>query len=236
MAKKASGFLAQQKIAVGVIAVIVVGILGYLSTLVVKDAPLLGEYIEGEHYTLLENPRRVRGKKVEVMEFFSYACIHCYNFDPELTAWAEDNIDKINFVRTAAISSEYWRLLGQHFYAMEKLGITEQNHMAFFREVHDVKRNFSSLNRLADYIDGKGATAEEYRRAFNSPEVTRKMAGADQMARRLMVASVPTIIVHGKYMVRTTRSVGISRMLDVMDFLVEKEMSAMNPESDQQTK
>jgi hypothetical protein len=51
------------------------------------------------------------------------------------------------------------------------------------------------------------------------------MAVADQMGRRLLVASVPTIIVHGKYMVRITRSVGVSRMLEVMDFLVNKELA-----------
>jgi thiol:disulfide interchange protein DsbA len=225
MVNRAKNFLVQQKIAVGTVIVIFVGVLGYFSTLVVKEAPLLGGFVEGEHYILLENPRRVRTDKIEVMEFFSYGCIHCYNFDPELSDWVESKRDEVNFIRTPAISSDFWRLLGRNYYTMEKLGIIEKYHMPFFREIHDVKRNFSSVKRLSDYYDGKGTTGEEYEKVFNSPEVSRKMAVADQMGRRLLVVSVPTIIVHGKYMVNITRNVGVSRMLEVMDYLVDKELA-----------
>ncbi|MCZ6504311.1 MAG: thiol:disulfide interchange protein DsbA/DsbL [Gammaproteobacteria bacterium] len=224
MAKKARSFLVQQKIAVGVVALIFIALIGYFSTLVVKDSPILGDFVEGEHYTLLEKPRRIRGEKIEVMEFFSYGCVHCYNFDPELNDWVVANIDRVKFIRTPAISSDYWRILGRNYYTMDRLGIVDDYHLSFFREVHEVKRNFTSLNRLGDYFDGKGTTADEYKKVFSSPEVSRKIAAADQMARRLQVASVPTIIVHGKYMIRPTRSVGTARMLEVMDFLVNKEL------------
>lgn len=223
MAIRTKNFLVKQKIAVGIGIAILVAIVGYFSTLVVSEAPRSGEYVEGEHYRLLENPRRVRSQKIEVMEFFSYGCIHCYNFDPDLSAWVEKNSDKINFVRTPATSSDLWRMLGKNYYTMEKLGIVDDYHLPFFREVHDLRRNFSSLNKLSDYFDGKGTTSEEYVKAFNSPEVSRKMAMADQMGRRLLVSSVPTIIIHGKYVVRITRTIGISRMLKVMDYLVAKE-------------
>ena len=224
MAKKATSFLMQQKIAVGVVVLVVILLIGYFSTLVVKDLPILGNFIEGEHYTLLEKPRRIRGEKIEVMEFFSYGCIHCYNFDPDLKDWVEDNIDRVRFVRMPALSSDYWRILGRNYYTMDKLGIVDEYHLPFFREFHEVKRNFASLNRLSDYFDGKGTTAKVYRQVFNSPEISRKLAIADEMARRFQVTSVPTIIIHGKYMIRPTRSVGIARMLDVMDFLVDKEL------------
>jgi protein dithiol oxidoreductase (disulfide-forming) len=231
MVKKARSFLMQQKIAVGVVVLVVVSLIGYFSTLVISDSPMLGDFVEGEHYTLLEKPRRIRGEKIEIMEFFSYGCIFCYNFDPGLKEWVDANSDRINFVRTPAISSDYWRTLGRNYYTMDKLGLVDDYHQPFFREVHEVKRNFTTLARLADYFDGKGTTADEYMKVFNSPEVSRKIAVADQMARRLKVASVPTIIVHGKYMVRPTRTVGIARMLEVTDFLVGKELegSAASP-------
>jgi thiol:disulfide interchange protein DsbA len=225
MVNRAKTFLVQQKIAVGTVIVIFVGVLGYFSTLVVKEVPLLSGFVEGEHYTLLENPRRVRTDKIEVMEFFSYGCIHCYNFDPALNDWVESKGNRVNFIRAPAVSSDLWRLLGKNYYTMEKLGILEKYHMPFFREVHDVKRNFSSLKRLSDYYDGKGTTSEQYEKVFNSPEVARKMAVAEQMGRRLLVVSVPTIVVHGKYMVNITRNIGVSRMLEVMDYLVDKELA-----------
>ncbi len=224
MVKKAKTFLVKQKIAVGVVAMIVLIVIGYFSTLVIKDTPILGEFVEGEHFTVLENPRRVRGPKIEVMEFFSYACIHCYNFDPALSDWARENETNVDFVRTPAVSNDYWRTLGRNYYTLEKLGLLAQSHLPFFREVHEVKRNFTNPERIADYFDGKGTTRNAYLQTFNSTDITRKITLADQLGRRLQVAAVPTIVVHGKYMVRTTRSVGTARMLDVMDYLVNREI------------
>ena len=89
MARKESRFLKQQKIALGVVGIIVVAIVGYLTWLSVEESPL-GEFVEGEHYLVIENPRRIRGDKIEVMEFFSYGCVHCFNFDPILDDWVED--------------------------------------------------------------------------------------------------------------------------------------------------
>lgn len=223
MKNKAKSFLGQQKIAVGVVAVVALLIVGYFSTLVLQDNPMLGDFIEGEHYDLIENPRRVRGDQIEIMEFFSYACVHCYNFDPTLEDWVESKGDEIKFVRTPAVANELWRILGRNYYTMEKLGILEEYHLAFFREVHEVRRNFSTPERLADYFESQGVSRADYEEAFNSSEVMRKVIDADKMARRLQVAAVPTIVVHGKYVVKVTRAVGISRMLEVMDHLIEKE-------------
>ena len=230
MKNKAKSFLAQQKIAVGVIAVIAVAIVGYFSTLVLQESPILGDFVEGEHYLLIEDPRRVRGDQIEILEFFSYGCIHCYNFDPVLGDWAESKGESIKFVRMPAVSNDYWRLLGRNFYTLEKLGLTEEYHLPFFREIHEVGRNFSSPEKLADYFEGHGVPREDYLKAFNSPEVSRNLSNADQMARRLRTSSVPTIVVNGKYMVKVTGVVGTSRMLDVMDHLIEKESAQSAPD------
>jgi len=37
------------------------------------------------------------------------------------------------------------------------------------------------------------------------------------------ITGVPTLIVNGKYKVSASRSVGTDRLLDVVDFLIEKE-------------
>ena len=68
-----------------------------------------------------------------------------------------------------------------------------------------------------------------FRETFNSASVVNKLERADQMARRLQVAAVPTLVVQGKYMLRTTRTMGPTRMLEVMSELVEKELTEPQP-------
>ncbi len=221
MAKKQSSFLLWQKIIVAGIAVVSIGVLGYFFTVVLTEAPG-GEFVEGEHYFLIEEPRRVRGDGVEVMEFFSYACIFCYNFDEPLESWAEAREDKVNFVRTPAISNATWRLLGGVYYTLEEMDIFEEHHMAVFRAIHDRGSRLDSIDRIVDFAADRGIDADEFRSTFNSAEIQNKLNQADLLARRMRVAAVPTVIIDGRYLVRTTTTVGPTRMLDVMDYLVEK--------------
>lgn len=230
MAKKKSRFLLWQKATVGAIAVIAVAVFGYLYTLVLSEAPL-GEFEAGDHYLVIEDPRRVRGDKVEVMEFFSYACIHCYNFEDGLTDWVDENRAEVNFVRTPAIASTAWRLLGRTYLTLEEMDLLDGHHDAIFRAIHEGGARLDSKQRIIDFLVDRGIDEATFTSMFDSSLIERRMELSDQMARRLRVASVPTIIVNGKYLVRTTASVGPTRMLDVMDHLVamESEPASGNP-------
>ena len=86
---KNATFLQRQKIAVIGFAVIVAAGFVWLMSLVVTER-VSGEFIEGEDYLVLEEPRRVRGDAIEIMEFFSYGCIHCYSLDPRLDDLIEE--------------------------------------------------------------------------------------------------------------------------------------------------
>ena len=150
MAKKKSKFLKHQKIFAGAIAAVFLGVISYVSILVIKDSPL-GEVVEGEHYSVIDQPRRIRGDKVEVMEFFSYACSACYRFEPLIKNCVSDKGDFVKFVRSPLPANETWRRATQHYYAMEKLGILEEMHDKFFHAIHDRKLNIGSSARLAKW-------------------------------------------------------------------------------------
>ena len=48
------------------------------------------EVVEGREYKLIVPAQQPRSDgKIEVMEFFSYACPHCAEFEPNLQAWTK---------------------------------------------------------------------------------------------------------------------------------------------------
>ena len=235
MSRKQSRVLIQQKMAAALLSVVVLAAAAYLFWMTVDDAPQ-GEFIEGEHYLLIEEPRRIRSDKIEVMEFFGYACVHCYNFDPILAEWAQNKGDSIKFIQTPAISSEYWRLLGRNFLTYQELGEHEKYHTPFFRAIHDGGRAFTDQESLSEFYEQLGGEKQAYINAFNSVGVASELSKADSMARRLKVAMFPSIVIQGKYLVRTSGSVGPKRMLDVMDYLLAKELAEhSNNESQKET-
>lgn len=233
MAKRKSRAIVRQQMALIGFGVVALAIVGYLTWLTVDSQPSDG-FVEGQHYLVIEEPRRIRGEKIEVMEFFSYGCIHCFNFEPMITEWAQERADRVNFIQTPAIANEYWRLLGRTYYALESLGIREKHQLAFFRAIHDARLVFDTKEKVISFFEGRGVDRRKFESALESPIVTGKLNKADLLARRMMVAAVPTVIVHGKYMVRTSRDVGTSRMLDVIDYLVEKETANNMPTDGEQ--
>ena len=224
MPKKQSKFLTQQKFALGLFAAMLLGIIGFLSVKTIEEAPL-GEFLEGEHYQLIENPRRIRGNSIEIIEFFSYGCVHCFRLEPLLADWLEEQGDDVNFRRIPAIASEYWRILGRAYFTLEQMGLIDDYHMTIFRTLHQTQRDLATPELLFRFIEEAGIDRETFESTYRSSQVIAAMDQADQMARRLKVAAVPTIIVQGKYSVRTTRSIGQKRMLDVMDHLAAIERS-----------
>ncbi|MGI9322755.1 MAG: thiol:disulfide interchange protein DsbA/DsbL, partial [Pseudomonadales bacterium] len=199
----------------------------WASYMTLRDQPL-GEYVEGEHYVLAEQPRRVKGDKAEVVEFFSYGCIHCYNFDPGLEDWVQAQGDGVVFQRIPLVGSDYWRMLGRAYYTMQALNLGAREHHAMFREIHDKQNILNSPDKLETFFADFGVAGEDFQSAFNSAEVARQVARADQLGRRFKIAAVPTMVIQGKYVIATAEAVGFKRMIDVMDYLLEKERGGVD--------
>ena len=145
------------------------------------------------------------------------------SIEPSLSYWVDSKTDYINFVQVPAIANDYWRVLGRAYFTLEHMNILEKQHMAMFRAIHKSKRDLSNAEALFDFVEEIGVDRDKFASVYQSPETSNAMNQADQIARRLKVASVPTIVIQGKYLVRTTRSVGQSRMLEVMDYLIARE-------------
>lgn len=229
MTKKSSKQLFKQKLALGIGLILVFAGVLWMVIDVNLDSPD-GQFVEGEHYFLLANPKRVRGNKIEVMEFFSYACIHCYNLDPELTSWEEENKDKARVVRSPLYSNPLWELFARTYYTFHELNVSEENHYAFFAAIHAGRLNLTTQENVADWVDGRGTTAEAFNRTFKSPAINRRIKEADNLQRSMQIASVPTLVVHGKYVVQASRTVGLNRMLDVVDYLILLERGEIDPD------
>ena len=185
---------------------------------------------DGEDYALIENADRVRkGDPIKVYEFFSYGCVHCRNFDPELDAWLTTTADDVAFSRKPAAFSRTWTLLGQGYLALEQANAVEGNHAKLFSAVHDFGKTFRSGQEMADYLDSKELPAAEFMRAFNNPKVRRKLAQAETEGSRYKVQSVPTMVVAGKYTVDMGN--GMQRALEVVDYLITQERAKRTGDS-----
>lgn len=182
-----------------------------------------GEPAEGEHYREIAPPEGApRG--LEVVEYFSYACVHCRNFDPVIADWSSTLPDGVRFRRAHVAFSPGIALLARAHVALEQEGALEDNHDRIFRALHDRGRQFPTAESLADYVDGFGIDRERFLTAVRSPRVARIVAEHDQAFRDSTLVSVPSLTVAGKYVINM--DIGRKQALEVVDRLVRQELES----------
>src|SRR5271166_4903451 len=93
---------------------------------------------EGVNYTRLvpAQPTAVPSGQVEVLEFFWYACPHCYAIDPQVESWRKTKPAYISFSRVPVMWSEGHRSTARLYYTLESMGKLDQLHGEVFKEIH----------------------------------------------------------------------------------------------------
>src|SRR4051795_12470090 len=67
------------------------------------------ELQEGKQYARIKNPLPVEpGKKIQVIEFFSYGCPHCADLEPEMQNWMKTVPADVQFVRVPVMFQDRW--------------------------------------------------------------------------------------------------------------------------------
>lgn len=183
---------------------------------------------EGVNYERLPVVVEARDpSKIEVVEVFSYACIHCKTFEPAVEAWAVEISDDIDFYRMPATFNQTWTALAQGYYTAEALGVLDQVHEAMFRAIHDRSVNLADPELMAQLFEAAaGVTPVQFNQVFNSFSVRSRVQQADARGRVYRITGTPTMIVDGTYRVDARMAGSHGNMLDVVDYLVEQQRAA----------
>lgn len=161
--------------------------------------------------------------KVEVLEVFFYGCIHCYNLEPFVKQWLENKPANVEFYRMPVVFRDDYKPLAQAYYTAEKLGVLDKIHEQLFSAIHKDQRQLFTEGPLKEFFIEQGVDGDEFTRIFNSTEITTKVRQAEVMGRRYMIASIPTVIVNGKYLTSPAQALGQKELFEVIEQLVEME-------------
>jgi thiol:disulfide interchange protein DsbA len=178
--------------------------------------------VQGADYALISPPQTpATAGKVEVLEFFSYACPHCYHLHPLLSQWKQAELPaNAVLVRVpVAFGRREWGQLVRAYYALEATGDLQRLDDALFDAIHKNGQQLYDVNTLTSWAAQNGVDAANFRAQFTSPEVSAKALRAEQMTRDYKISGVPTITVAGKYRALGN---GYEDMLKITRQLIDK--------------
>ncbi|HET6604693.1 MAG TPA: thiol:disulfide interchange protein DsbA/DsbL [Xanthomonadaceae bacterium] len=194
-----------------------------LATACTAQTPPPAGFEAGKHYYVIDPPQpQARNDTIEVVEVFSYACIHCANAQPFVNEWQKSLPPDVTFYYLPTAFGGGAEAFARAYYTAETMGVLDRTHDALFRAFHIEQRQFRNLEDIAAFFGELGVDKDQALATMDSFAVNAKIARAQQVVPRYQIEGTPTMIVAGKYRVVSTRD-GFEAMLEVVDHLVDKE-------------
>jgi thiol:disulfide interchange protein DsbA len=182
-----------------------------------------GAPAEGKHFTRVEPPvPPVVPGKLEVLEFFSYACPHCNSFEPTIAAWSKSLPADVAFHRVPVPFLANFENLMRTYYSLETLGQVDAMQRKVFAAIH-VERNY--LDKPADIaalMAKNGLDAAKFTAVFNSFSVATSVARAKKLMAAYKLDGVPTLAVQGRYLTSPGQAGGLEQATAVADYLLQR--------------
>lgn len=188
---------------------------------------------EGLHYFEIEQAPVASRDAVEVVELFSYLCTHCNTFEPYVNSWVERAPEYVDFRRLPVVfGRQSWEMYARGFITAELMDLSEEAHMAMMDRLWKEKKILRSLDEIADFYTGFGADKEKFLSTAQSFAVDGRLRKDQSLVRAYGITGTPSLVVAGRYRVAGNAAVpSFEAMLEVVDFLVERERANMQQSS-----
>jgi thiol:disulfide interchange protein DsbA len=167
-------------------------------------------------FTVLNPPQPTEPGKVEVVEFFWYACPHCYHLEPSVVSWAKNAPKDVVFKRMPAASGS-WDKLASVYFTLEAMGILDQYHGKVFDAIHKQNLNLAMPAVRDEWLAKQGIDVAKYKDVEKSFAVMTKIQRAKQLSASYKVENVPMVVVDGKYVVTATSAGSQERIFQAVD-------------------
>ena len=172
----------------------------FVSVLSMTAAAQSGGVEEGREYLRLKNPQPTEtGKKIEVIEFFSYGCPHCADLEPILQNWMKTMPADVQIRRVPVMYQDRWIPLAKIYYTLEALGEEKRLSPEVFSALHSKGVSLWQDKTFFDWAASQGLDRKKVEDMYGSFAITGKVNRARAAAGTYQVQSVPTFIVDGKF-------------------------------------
>ena len=183
-----------------------------------------GAFKAGTDYIQLKKPAPVDAPagKVEVLEFFSYNCPHCAEFEPRLEAWLKKLPASVSFRRVPVpfvgndVESKQ-RL----YYTLEALGKVDEFQNKIFVAIHKERQPIMGDAAILDWANKQpGLDGQKFAEMYKSFTVSGKIKRATQLTNDYQVGGVPALGVAGRYYVDGELARSLDRALQITEYLI----------------
>ncbi len=192
-----------------------------LTTLLVSLSIHAAQFEEGKYYKVLDRPHSENPK---VMEFFSFYCPHCNEFEPIVEKLAAQLPAGTEFqrVHVSFMGGNMAHSMSKAYATMVSLNVEDKMVPVMFDRIHNKRRPPQNDKALKQIFTDEGIDGKSFDNAFNSFAVDSMVRRFDDIFNNSGLTGVPAVVVNNKYLVQPPHDIKIDQYFELVDYLLKK--------------
>lgn len=190
-----------------------------------KTFPIQFMPLKGTHNFIYANKKKY---DFEVLYFFSYACPHCYQFEPYMKLWEKKGIP--NDVKVVMIPVQFrkdWIESAKAFEVGRELGIEKKVTNKIFDYMHKEKHDmFTKKDLMNFFINVMKVKKDDFERAYNSFTLNYELQKYKKIVNNYDIQGTPTLVLITKkgsaFLTDPELAKSPVNMITSMDFIINK--------------
>lgn len=155
---------------------------------------------EGTEYQKLAKPAPTESPagQVEVVEFFAYSCIHCFNFEPVFSEWIKKQPPHVNVRRMPVAFNQNFVPMQRLYFTLEAMGLLEQLHGKVFKAYHEERVPLTTPPAILAWVEKQGVNRDKFTSIYDGAAVkaAQKAVGLQDA---YQVEGTPALGVAGRF-------------------------------------
>lgn len=157
---------------------------------------------EGKDFVRLAKPAMTESPagQVEVVEFFAYSCIHCFNFEPVFNEWVQRKPAHVNVRRMPVAFNQNFVPMQRLYFTLEAMGLVDKLHEKAFKAIHEERLPLTTAPAILAWVEKQGVNRDQFTGIFNgaAAKLSEKAIGLQDA---YQVEGTPALGVAGRFYV-----------------------------------
>jgi protein dithiol oxidoreductase (disulfide-forming) len=171
-------------------------------------------------YRLISPQPVATGERVEVTEFFFYACPYCNELEPFLGRWLKGKPADVVFRRVPVVRHDSWVPLAKTYYALEAMGEADRLHAAVYHGIHVDDLALSQEQYLVEWVGKQGLDRDKFMTLYRSDAIREKVERSRKMTIDYEIKATPSLVVDGRFLTSSGMTPSVPQVIAVLDGLV----------------
>ena len=139
--------------------------------------------------------------QIEVVEFFAYSCVHCFNFEPAFDEWARKKPANVNVRRMPVAFSPAFVPMQRLYFTLENMKLVERLHSKVFQAIHVDRQQLTTQPVITAWIEKQGGVDMARFSEFYNGAAVGLATKATQLQDAYNVEGTPSLGVAGRFYV-----------------------------------